>query len=369
MYTWVIIFGTFVSAQGILLSILFLRSIATRPHNFYIALFFLALSFLVMGDVLMFAGVRRNLPWVSWIFDWLLLVLGPLVYLYTKGVISKPINIKRFANATHFLPAFSVLLWCIFKALQASLDPSITRQFTGLNRNSALQMAGIAILCLVYVLLSIRSMLQWRAALIRSYSNLEKRTFTWFLWLLLSGLVLLGLWVYGLFLPWQQASMITSLSCGVLIFVCGALGIDQSVPLRASFEVEIDGQTKKYARSATDEKSFSELATRLEERMRLEKFYLENDLSLAELAASLNTSTHLLSQTLNQQLGMKFYDYINKLRVDEVKRCLDDSAFDGQTVLEIALASGFASKSTFNTSFKKIVGQAPSDYRRTRLKE
>jgi AraC-like DNA-binding protein len=74
--------------------------------------------------------------------------------------------------------------------------------------------------------------------------------------------------------------------------------------------------------------------------MQLEKPWLENDLTLGELAARAGLSAHHLSQLLNEEMNCSFYEFINSCRVSEVKRCLADSAFDDQTILEIALASG-----------------------------
>jgi AraC-like DNA-binding protein len=41
-----------------------------------------------------------------------------------------------------------------------------------------------------------------------------------------------------------------------------------------------------------------------------------------------------------------------------------DRSNDTRTLLDLAFAAGFTSKSTFNTSFKKISGLAPSSWRK-----
>jgi putative ABC transport system permease protein len=89
----------------------------------------------------------------------------------------------------------------------------------------------------------------------------------------------------------------------------------------------------------------------------------ENELTLTQLAASLQASPHHVSQVINEVLGKTFYDYINESRVCEVQRCLRDPAYDGQPILDIALASGFNSKAAFYKAFKQQVGVTPSEYR------
>ena len=71
--------------------------------------------------------------------------------------------------------------------------------------------------------------------------------------------------------------------------------------------------------------------------MTFEKPHLENDLTLAQLASRVGISTHHLSQLFNVQIGVSFFDYINARRVDDVKRCLSDRAFDSEPLLQIAL--------------------------------
>ncbi len=115
--------------------------------------------------------------------------------------------------------------------------------------------------------------------------------------------------------------------------------------------------------AAEDEARWAALQARLEELLAIERPYLDNDLSLGGLAQMLQTSTHHLSFVLNQRLGMSFYDLINERRVREVQRCLRDPAYARQSILEIALDAGFASKATFNAAFRKHAGTTPSAYR------
>jgi AraC-like DNA-binding protein len=112
-----------------------------------------------------------------------------------------------------------------------------------------------------------------------------------------------------------------------------------------------------------DEVHWSALQARLTELLHTERPYLDADLSLRALAQQLHTSTHHLSHILNQRLGQSFYELINQLRVREVQRCLRDPAYAAQSILDIALDSGFSSKATFNAAFRRYAGTTPSEYR------
>ncbi|WP_299530239.1 AraC family transcriptional regulator [Ulvibacterium sp.] len=69
-----------------------------------------------------------------------------------------------------------------------------------------------------------------------------------------------------------------------------------------------------------------------------------------------------LSQTINIGLGKTFNDFINELRVNEVKKKMHNPKYDHLNYLGIAMESGFNSKATFNRAFKKFTGENPTTY-------
>jgi AraC-like DNA-binding protein len=96
-----------------------------------------------------------------------------------------------------------------------------------------------------------------------------------------------------------------------------------------------------------------------------EKPYLDNNLSLPELAKQVGLSTHHLSQLINESLGHSFFDFINQYRVEWVKTRLQTSYSSGESILNIAMESGFNSKSSFYAAFKKRTNMTPSQWLKT----
>ena len=91
-----------------------------------------------------------------------------------------------------------------------------------------------------------------------------------------------------------------------------------------------------------------------------EKPYLDPKLSLAGLAQLLEISPNQLSQIINQEAQVNFHDFVNNYRIEEfIERASINKNF---SLLALALDSGFNSKSSFNTIFKKQKGLAPSQY-------
>ncbi|MDC8004547.1 helix-turn-helix transcriptional regulator [Aureisphaera galaxeae] len=95
------------------------------------------------------------------------------------------------------------------------------------------------------------------------------------------------------------------------------------------------------------------------------KKYLDAELSLSNLASDLKLSTSHLSKVINVCSGQNFSDYINSLRVAQVKKLITDPSYRNYTMVAIGLECGFNSKSTFYSAFKKLTSKTPSQYLET----
>ena len=69
-----------------------------------------------------------------------------------------------------------------------------------------------------------------------------------------------------------------------------------------------------------------------------------------------------LSQVLNETAGLKFRDYLAQHRIEEAKRLLADPEEDLR-IEDIAERVGYFSKSSFNTTFRRLTGVTPSQFR------
>jgi YesN/AraC family two-component response regulator len=131
--------------------------------------------------------------------------------------------------------------------------------------------------------------------------------------------------------------------------------------------IELEEAREKYAGSNLKEKETSELYDKLQTILMEEKLYLNEDLTLQDLADRIPTSSKFLSQVINQCSEKNYFDYINTFRCQEVKSIMI-SADPKVTILEIMYQSGFNSKSSFNKEFKKLNGTTPSEYRKLNRK-
>jgi AraC-like DNA-binding protein len=105
----------------------------------------------------------------------------------------------------------------------------------------------------------------------------------------------------------------------------------------------------------------AELRDRLLRNMTDERIYAAENLTLTQLALSLNASPTQLRETINQQLGYRnFNDFLHHYRVDEAAKRL---LVQDLPILSIALEVGYASIGPFNRAFKQIKGMTPSEFR------
>ena len=120
---------------------------------------------------------------------------------------------------------------------------------------------------------------------------------------------------------------------------------------------------EKYTRSTLARSEAEEIAARAQAIMDKEQLFLDPDFRLEDLARRLAVSRYHVSQSLNQQLGRSFNEFVNEYRVGALKARMSDPATTQSPMLQLAFEAGFGTKATFNSAFKKATGLTPSEYR------
>ncbi|HMB70957.1 MAG TPA: helix-turn-helix domain-containing protein, partial [bacterium] len=118
-----------------------------------------------------------------------------------------------------------------------------------------------------------------------------------------------------------------------------------------------------YRKSPLARDRADEYRRRVLEHFTGERPYLDPDLGLDALARAVGIPAHHLSQTLNQGMGLSFFDFVNRFRVRHAARLLLGPADPDRTVLAVAFDSGFSSKASFNRAFKLHTGLTPTQFR------
>lgn len=102
---------------------------------------------------------------------------------------------------------------------------------------------------------------------------------------------------------------------------------------------------------------------KIRSEMVAEKYYLNQDLTISELASKMVISARLISSCINQSFGFNFSEWVNNYRVDEAMAMLESDKHKHLTIEGIGLDAGFKSRSAMYSAFKKKTGQSPGFFR------
>lgn len=149
------------------------------------------------------------------------------------------------------------------------------------------------------------------------------------------------------------------------LLVVGILSIHQ----RPIYENAIESERAAQCTSDNDTKYQNspmspEDVTRLQAKLTLamqENLYSDPNLTLRKLSDITGIAEIKISQVLNTEMNMGFYDFINSWRIQAACKQME---FADKTILDIAFDVGFNSRSTFNQAFKKHTQTTPSAFRK-----
>lgn len=381
--------------QGVVIGVLAWRR-RERPGMAWFALLMLALGGLSALDFI--EGDSTVAVVWSVALLWLLWVPAPALWLYVRATLGL-VPMPRRVLLLHWLPALCAMPVCAVMAWQISQSLSHPLQSpalpAGWNVWNLVLISGGLCGAVVYLTLCLLWLRRHRRLLRNVVADPERHELQWLERMLAVGGIILLSWLIGLAFDQLWAQALAGLAQPICLlylgmhaiqqpFVLGYNWLQQQIGTDAALDAaeaapepmeDADAQTDppdpeferpSYARSGLTEHRAQALLAELASLMSTEKPYQEEDLTLPDLAKRLRVSPQTLSQLLNQKIGRSFHDYIGDHRVHDVMRCLNDPAYDSQTVLAIAQDAGFRSKSAFHDAFRRATGTTPSRYRQQR---
>lgn len=214
-----------------------------------------------------------------------------------------------------------------------------------------------------YLVAILRRLTTYRAYIRQLYSDIEERDLRWVDVLMV---LLILIWAAGAFSLADENFAGGTLFVEELLLALNAGGLlvlnifAPITPPDLKMEIEVDEPDLKYARSALTTDHAAKLAARLETAMQKDTLYLDPTLSLQKLSQHVGALPNQVSQTLNQEIGASFFDYVARWRIEASKPLI--TAGDA-SVLTVALEVGFNSRSAFYKAFKREAGMTPKGYR------
>ncbi|MCG8306175.1 MAG: helix-turn-helix domain-containing protein [Cytophagales bacterium] len=348
------------------------RPLANKLISLTICIVNLHLTYLMVLDT----NLDNFYPSLLWIPYSYITAVGPLIYFYTKALTNTGFSLSD-VSIKHFVPVIIEFLLQAVQVIHSIQDDQLyynTPLYFYATPISYLWAAGSI---LFYLHLSLKTINNHEAWVLKNFSNLKEITLNWLKKLIVYYRLLWMVWVpfvttFLLFFRFQLQYLSIVLVLYFLMLILtyltlwiGLEGLKNGnlIFLKPNEEKTSNKNFRKLTRS-----EIQDYINKIIQLMNQERVYLNENLSLKELAVQLKADPNLISFILNNHMDRNFYDFINNYRIEEVIKKLNDPSFKHLTLLGIAMESGFNSKTTFNRVFKQVTGMTPSEFQKGQIK-
>lgn len=326
--------------------------------NRWLGAFYLFLAFAMFQQLMERTGLAKQSPVFVHSLELSRWALAPcfyiaLIYFVNPGKKS-PILLLNFLPAIGFVIFSLLFIWPHFNSIQPA--PQLPAFLGFIFYFSILQ--GIVYLTLSFKLITIHAK---NIRLISS--NIENIDLFWVKQLLLGTIVLLVIRIAAHHN--DTISILTPVLYSTGIFYIAFYSLKQRViyPVAESDLPQVQSvihEKKSAERLSTDQ--VDELKNRVCTALESKQLFLNPTLTLPALSKEVGIGIHELSYVINKGFNKNFYSLINEMRIAEAKKILLSEKHRHLDMVGIAVRAGFNSKTTFNTTFKKLTGQTPSQF-------
>jgi AraC-like DNA-binding protein len=347
------------------------KSVVRSRANLFLSILLVALAFSILhinyaGKVIRHFSSNMHSPG-----DPTFLLIAPLSWFYAVELAGQRVKFNR-QLLLHFIP---FLLIVFFSLSFGSGHPAAVSTLAGSHKWFLYiffwVMVVVQFSCYQYFLH--KKWLAHQHLLQQEVSNTENVNISWLKFFLIVFLIINIFFLLSLFTAIHLESRVwlpkaTAVVFSLSVFALGYRGILQRDVFN-TINTVIEEKTQEPAtpvlpETITPPKPDQALIDKLITYMAEKKPYLDADLSLSSLAKEMKMTRGHLSQLINNGLGENFYDFINRHRVEEVKKLMADPDKANFSLLGIAFEAGFKSKSSFNLIFKRFTGLTPTGYRK-----
>ncbi|UOD31365.1 helix-turn-helix transcriptional regulator [Massilia violaceinigra] len=291
------------------------------------------------------------------------LLSGPLLYLYLRTALTeRRLGARDWLHGAPFLLATGAMLPFYLQSAEAKLAWMLQRPLLPWYIGLSVLVKSLMFIC--YVVASYRLMRGAASGpLAGGLARLAK------IWVLgaAGSVAAFGIEFADVALPLSSDAVgAIALACFVYAtaFLAIRLPLGYLPPAPATLPAPLPEPAPRYANKRLSEPDRAGFLDALKRCMEVDQVYRNGELTLDELAALLAMTPHELSQLINDACGVNLQEYLNRYRVDALKAALLAPEQASTSILDLALACGFNSKTTLNRAFKKQTGLTPSEFRR-----
>lgn len=367
---------------GVMAAVVLVTKQSNKKANQYLAGLVMICVFTLLHNFLITAGIYNQKPELYFLPVILSFGIGPFLYLFINRLIFlKPLT--KQATFIHLLPVIIQFLFFSFCFIQNGN----TKYAIYTNYYSSFvdpfQTLITYVSVSVYLFLSFKEIAQYKQQLNDFYSNTDKIELEW-----LQKLLFVFMAYYATAIIFILISYSFNISenyfpsdfirC-IIIFTIAAYASKQTT-LRSVkdnlLSIASPVLTEEFHLSAAEAIATSksndhkidkskeinfDILKSIIEKVENEELYLNEELTIADLASKLGYSTKTISHTINNGLHKSFSLFINEYRVNLFKKKKASGNFEHLSIMGLAYECGFNSKSSFNRIFKEITGITPNE--------
>lgn len=224
-------------------------------------------------------------------------------------------------------------------------------------------------LTVVYAVLSVWSVWQYKQQLKAFYSSLSLEGPQWLI-LLTLGFALNWSWSFVVHVLGQSVGLNLADSFGIFdnyitFLLVNALFVYSLLYAHQLIETKNLPKEKEVVVASTEHAP--DVVERVRQGMEVQQLYLKHTLNIEEFSKLVGIHYREVSAIINQHFDTNFFEFVNSYRVNKAKAMLVDPKLADTTILDILLESGFNSKSAFHRFFKRYTGMSAADYRKQHL--
>jgi AraC-like DNA-binding protein len=349
---------------GIILFIFAIIQVIYKNRNFLnynLAGLYFCLSYVIMTFWAFKSGIILYAPWLLFTDMTTAFLIGPFAYFYIKTVLG--IKTKSFAvYRLHFIPAVIILIVIVINNI---VDGEMVRYFLHFPSayppyNISPLIRAIDFISNIYMIFYFLLIIKLIYSLINKNSKKSGKE----LYIVFYYMFFIVLFSFMMLISNTTGSSILNISAIYLLTLSGVWYFIFSFRYPEFTQKAIrEAKVIRYENSLLNGVDSDVVLERLDDLMEDEKIFKDEELTMQKLSELLIITPHQFSKILNSKRKMNFRTLVNSYRIKEAMNQM--AAYPDKTILEIALASGFNSKSSFNAVFMKSSGFTPSDYRKS----
>jgi AraC-like DNA-binding protein len=318
---------------------------------------------------LKFEGSAEDHPVLLILDQNLFLLDSVLLWLYSRSLLKPEKLPKRFI--LHFIPFLIALTLALINAIlyPREVVRSYRQNLASYQGNEPVDSIEILVFILIILLIAViyfsKSLIlirRYNFSLFDTYSNVENRRATWLITFQRLWIILFVVPVFVYFVNYIHPVLdMMSLGLGLIISLVFLSFFFNSNLLRQSYSsIEKLQKLKTQKKTESMAEQDPEQLQKLKDLMENEKYYLDENLTLQQLASYLEIKPVELTGLIKQSEYENFYDLVNSYRIEAVK---EELLSTNEQIIVIAYQNGFNSKSAFNNIFKQKTGQTPREFR------